>query len=471
MKKILLTTFFSLTALAGFAQQPVIEGDTMLCPESNGTAYVANDEAYDSYQWYVDLYPYDNFVAIEGATASSFTYDAYNYSVSQLKVVTTLNGNSYDSNVLTIDGWAFGSITYMTDTEGDAYFDPDSQIYVICEGGAVINTVNMPYTLVQWFRDGVAIEGATNPTYTITQPGTYYAVASPQECPNFQQTTLPQTVVPCATPDVSPTIAGDVMLCPNTNGTAGITNNMAYESYQWYANLYPYDGFQIIEGATQASFTYDWDSYDQAELKVVVTLDGETYESNIIMIDSYNWGSMIVISEDTPQAVWNPDTEAWMLCEGAGFEQTVNSPYTANIQWYKDGVAIEGATQATYNITAAGSYTVVASPAMCLQEEYSAESLPIVVAMQDCNMGSGDMQKGIDFTIYPNPAKNKLKILAPEGTTLSEFTIFDTTGKRLLHGNLNTNTPEIDVISLEGGTYLLQLKGDKAIASMLFFKL
>lgn len=471
MKKILLTTLLSFTALAGLAQQPVIEGDVMLCPESNGTAYVANDVAYDGYQWYVDVYPYDNFVAIEGATESSFTYDAYNYSVSYLKVVATLNGESYDSNVLSIDGWAFGSITYMTETEGDAYFDPNTQNYVICESGGVINTVNPPYSIVQWYKDGAAIEGATSPTFTATEPGTYYAVASPQECPDFQQTTLPQTIVPCSTSDPSPAIAGDVMLCPNTNGIAGITNNMEYDSYQWYADFYPYDEFELIEGATQASFTYDWFTYDQAKLKVVVTVNGETYESNIIQIDSYNWAGMSVSSEDTEQATWNPDTETWMLCEGAGFAQTVNSPYTANIQWYKDGVAIEGATEVTYNITSAGSYTVVASPAMCPQEENSAQSLPIVVVMQDCNMGTDNPQNGINFTLYPNPAKNKLNILLPDDSTLSEFTIFDTTGKRLLNGKLDTHTPEIDVISLEGGTYLLQLKGDKAIASMLFFKL
>jgi len=37
-----------------------------------------------------------------------------------------------------------------------------------------------------------------------------------------------------------------------------------------------------IAGANGASFTYDWDSYDQKLIKVVVTRNGDTFESAIL---------------------------------------------------------------------------------------------------------------------------------------------------------------------------------------------
>lgn len=60
----------------GHAQQPVIEGDLLLCPDTNGTATITSPIVYDSYQWYFRYwFLADPFVAIDGATQQSFTYD------------------------------------------------------------------------------------------------------------------------------------------------------------------------------------------------------------------------------------------------------------------------------------------------------------------------------------------------------------------------------------------------------------
>ena len=47
----LFIVFFN-TLIALAQNDPVISGDIMLCPESNGNASITNDETYDSYQWY-----------------------------------------------------------------------------------------------------------------------------------------------------------------------------------------------------------------------------------------------------------------------------------------------------------------------------------------------------------------------------------------------------------------------------------
>lgn len=466
MKKLLLSTALLLMNYLSFAQQPQIQGDTMLCPQGDGTAYIANDMTYDTYQWYVDFYPHDTFVAVAGATQATFTYDAFNYSMAKIRVATTTGNDTYTSNELLIDSMVFLPITYMTETEGNAEFDPNAQAYVICGEGAVINTVNSPYTIVQWYKDGTIIPGATNQQLTITTPGVYYAVASPQGCPDFQQTTLESVVVFCTQNNPVPVIDGDLMLCPNTNGTAGTTTNMAYDSYQWYADFYPYDDFEAIAGATQSTLTYDWMNYDQARLKLIVTLDGETYESNVIQIDSHQWGSMIVVGEVTENVSFNDDDQVWELCDGTSFVNTVNSPYTENIQWNKDGVPVEGATNSSYTITSAGSYTVTASPVVC--PENSATSLPIVVVMKNCNMSVAN-PNAVLFSLYPNPAADKITITNAEAYTT--YVIFDVMGKNVMSGSIDTNSSVIDVEILEAGNYVLQLTGDQTKASQLFIKL
>lgn len=467
MKKLLFFTFLLFGHLSTNAQAPVIEGDVLLCPQGNGTATVVNGE-YDSYQWYVDFYPYDVFEPVAGATSASFTYDQYNYSVSKIKVVAVVGGSSYDSNILTIDGISFLPISYMTETEGDVEMIP-GEGYMICNGGSVINTVNSPYTNVQWFKDGQPIEGANSQTYTITTPGTYYAVASPAQCPDFTQTTLEQVVTMCTQQDPSPVIEGDVLLCPYADGTADIVGDLNYDSYQWYANFYPYDGFEPVEGATGPSFTYDWYTYDQAYLKVEVTIDGETYESNIIQIDSYNWTPLFVATEMHDNVSIDPENGSLILCNGFSIENSINNPpFGANIQWFKDGIAIEGATESTYIITEAGSYNVEASPDFC-PDNSSTLTDPIIVVMQECTAGISNPDSST-FSIYPNPAQNTLTVALSHISSAESYTIIDVTGKVIAAGTISSTSTAINVSALANGTYILKMTGPGTQASKLFIK-
>jgi hypothetical protein len=271
----------------------------------------------------------------------------------------------------------------------------------------------------------------------------------------------------------APTIAGDTMLCPWTDGTAGIVENTAYDSYQWYFKYwFLEDDFQPIDGADGPSFTYDWYTYDQAVFKVVVTQGDNTFESNTIQIDSWAWSGMTVIGEmgDPENVFFNPDTQSFELCEGTTYPNTVNSPYTANIQWYKDDVAIDGATSATYEIHEAGTYYVRASPAMCPdQEENVGQSMPIVVTMRaDCTMGTKNPAAGI-VALYPNPVHDVLTLELLPDSNFSEYVVIDVTGKILLNGKIN-DFPAINVAALATGTYLLKLNGDGGQATKKFIK-
>jgi hypothetical protein len=50
-----------------------------------------------------------------------------------------------------------------------------------------------------------------------------------------------------------------------------------------------------------------------------------------------------------------------LICAGESYELKISDPTLTNVQWFKDGIAISGATNLIYNATTIGSYTYTAS--------------------------------------------------------------------------------------------------------------
>lgn len=255
----------------------------------------------------------------------------------------------------------------------------------------------------------------------------------------------------------NPVIAGDTMLCPNGTGSAVVTNNQIYDSYTWYWKYwFSSDQFNAIPGANSASFTYDWATYDQALLKVVVTLGGYTYESNTIQIDSYSWVGLTVGFEDSPNVSIDPDTGNVNLCEGTGFTIQVYQPYT-NVQWYRDGQPIAGANDMQLHVTEAGGYYVVASPGFCPDDTSSTEGLPIVVQIDtNCGLGTDHPQEAT-FNFYPNPVKDFM-IVSSGQYALDTVTLFNLSGQVLLEERPGIPNTKIDFAKLSSGMYILEVR-------------
>ncbi|RYD87337.1 MAG: T9SS type A sorting domain-containing protein, partial [Sphingobacteriales bacterium] len=217
---------------------PVIEGDLLLCPGADGTAEVINETEYDTYQWQYKFSWDTEYLDIEGATEDTFTYGQYDYSVTDIRVKVTLDGTTYYSNALAIDGIVFAGLIVEHDYDEDEVGIDQDGNFLICEGDEITNTVGLPYTIVQWYKDGQAIAGATNPVFVITEPGEYYVVASPAACPGYTQTLIPFTVAvdpDCATNGIDgPDALSAFMLYPNPAGTTlnlSLPQNTALENY------------------------------------------------------------------------------------------------------------------------------------------------------------------------------------------------------------------------------------------------
>jgi len=476
MKFLLLMSLFFTVTFSAFAQDaPVIQGDVMLCPDTNGTATITNDVTYTTYQWYSKYWFNDDpYVAIDGATSASFTYDWFTYDQSLLKVVVTLNGVELESNTIQIDSYNWGSLLVSTTTYGNVRRG-DYPIYLLCEGGSLTSTVLSPYTIAQWYKDGVAIEGATNISYTITEPGEYYVIGGVAECPNYTSTS-PTTVVQanpdCATQSLIPVIGGDTLLCPDTDSMVFVAEGIiTYDSYQWYVS---FDGgaFTAIDDANADNFMIDANTYDQGTLKLVVTEAGVTYESNTLLIDVRNWTPLFFntsINEEVSQGVDEEGNFSYLLCPGGEITNTLPVLFTENIQWFKDGEPIEGANETTYVVTEPGSYHAVASPSTCPYSTNSTAGTPLVVSLNpDCIAGI-DAPTAKTFTMYPNPANSILNIAA-QTTGFESYAVYDVTGKKLLEGKTDAALTTVTVSALSAGSYIVKLSGSKGNASQMFVK-
>lgn len=259
----------------------------------------------------------------------------------------------------------------------------------------------------------------------------------------------------------NPQISGDLLICPWTNGTLSVTNQ-TYDTYQWYSKFWgsEYD-YVAIPDANQASFTYDWYTYGDKLFKVIVTLDSVTYESDETPIESHNWSGMSFETEFNDSIRFDSNTESFLLCEGGSFPIVLNSPWTENIKWFRNGEPIEGANQTSYTITEPGIYFIEAAPTMCPDNIESSANLPFVVETdEECNLGVHNPALDGGVFLYPNPVNEKLFIHLKDGLFIDNYTIIDVTGKVLVNESNKTSEIEskIDVSYLSSGSYLLKVE-------------
>ncbi|GLB50619.1 T9SS type A sorting domain-containing protein [Neptunitalea lumnitzerae] len=254
----------------------------------------------------------------------------------------------------------------------------------------------------------------------------------------------------------APVIDGDLLLCPYTDGTATVTNGETYETYQWY---YKYwflsDPYQAIPGATSETFTYDWYTYDQALLKLEVTVNGTTLESNEIQIDSYAWASLTVLHDMSPNITIDQSNGNFIMCDGDYITNTVQSPYT-EIQWYKDNAPIPGANGTVYTITEPGDYYAVAAPSFCPNSTSTTVTFTAVQG-PNCSLSTENPDDLEGIKLENNPVNEFLTISAPDNTTIENIIIYNMKGQQMNTPNIGSANTTVNVSALKPGIYIAQI--------------
>jgi hypothetical protein len=128
-----------------------------------------------------------------------------------------------------------------------------------------------------------------------------------------------------------------------------------------------------------------------------------------------------------------------------------------NYQWYQDGVAIEGATSATYTPTANGNYTV---------ETQQFEQCPSFVSITAAvtNVGVNEVEGAVSMVAYPNPSNGQFNLSVEAlNNTPALIQITDMSGRVISKEfrRLNAGKSIIEMPTLrEAGIYMVEITSE-----------
>jgi hypothetical protein len=220
----------------------------------------------------------------------------------------------------------------------------------ICSGSSQTLISNNNYVTgnkQQWFRDGVSISSPTAYTESVTAslPGTYTIKLMEGTCSSVSNPVVVKSVTsfkPSFTKDTENTTCVNATLL-RANVSTGYNGQ-----FQWLNNGVP------IAGET-SSFYFTGTTSGSYTLQLTQGLcTGVSDPVNITVVSN---GPSYVI------------TSSPKLCTN-GYTLSYNSTnyYTplASFQWFKDNVAISGATNISYDVTASGSYKLSITKGTCV---------------------------------------------------------------------------------------------------------
>jgi hypothetical protein len=199
----------------------------------------------------------------------------------------------------------------------------------------------------------------------------------------------------------------------------------------------------IIAGATSASYT--------------VTQKGlYTCETSSACDATISDGIYVIVNKK-PAASITPGGPL-TFCTGGSVTLTAVPTAGCTYQWYNGPTPIAGATTTNYIATTSGNYKcrVTKTATGCFKV-----SNTIVVSVP-CKEGELSVVNGESgFTIYPNPANDKLNIQI-NSNFFSPFsfllTITDLQGREIYTTQLNSLTTEINISDFASGMYFVKVK-------------
>ncbi|MFN8155282.1 MAG: DNRLRE domain-containing protein [Bacteroidia bacterium] len=299
----------------------------------------------------------------------------------------------------------------------------------LCTGGSVQFSTNAGAYTYQWYKNGVAISGATAVNYTATADGDYHVVLTAAS--GCTARSLVKKVTVNGLPQINLTPAADsVSYCYGSPITLKADSLYGY-TFQWKRNN------ANITGATFSSYsptTTAWYSISTTS-NCGINSEDSVY---VIRINT----TVPVISAGGPTT----------FCAGQNVVLNSTTYIGAVTQWYKNNVLTSTGT--SYTATTAGAYNVIQTAIGC-----SKTSNTITVTV-NCREGNFMTNEEVSMQVYPNPAGDELNILV-EGKTNDQpatIRILDLTGRSVYSAQFANEEMQLSTQSLSGGTYLLQFE-------------
>lgn len=139
---------------------------------------------------------------------------------------------------------------------------------------------------------------------------------------------------------------------------------------------------------------------------------------------------------------------------------TLTSSSATNNQWYRNGTAISGATNATFNVTQPGIYKVEVIGVGCNSDFSDDVSLII----------TGDIDHDTDIRIYPNPVKDWLTINLHNTDGIKLIKILDMLGHERAEQYVSGSEVKFYVGNYSAGLYFVTIKTEQFKKTYRFIK-
>ncbi|WP_221031127.1 immunoglobulin domain-containing protein [Actomonas aquatica] len=338
-----------------------------------------------TYQWR------RNGVPVSGATNNSLFFSATDPS----------RAGDYDVVVSNADGsvtsrTARVSIPTTTNPPVITSVGPDRRVDVGSSVAVAIGATGHPFTSVQWFKNNSALSGQTQ-TYisfdsaTAANSGTYHAVVT-NAFGSATSASITLTVGAGSGGDTPQFTAGPAHLTTVKAGeslflSVQVTSNST-ATYQWFKDAV------ALTGATGSSLSIDQATAATAgDYHVVVTNAAGSATSST--------ATVVIQPPEPPVLRYHPSSKVVARYDST-LPLTVSAVGTAPLryQWYRDGVALPGATSFQLFLetldSPEGSFTVVVT-----NDVGSAESDPAVIEVVDALSGPTFVTQPQDVTVNP----------------------------------------------------------------------
>ena len=327
-----------------------------------------------SYQWYRDG------VVISGATASTYTLGEADVGTG-ITVTASYNDGQGTSESATSAG--VGPIANINDTPVGlptiTGIVTEDQLLTADTSG-ISDADGLGAFSYQWLRDGVNIAGATGSTYTLgdADVGTQISVQvsytdghGTSEGPLTSTQTAAVTNIndaPVGVPTITGIVTEDQILTADTSGISDADGLGAF-GYQWYR-----DG-AAVGGATASTYTLGDADVGTTITVAVSYTDGQgTAET----VTSAGVGPIANVNDAPTGSVaidnMNPG-EGDLLTASNSLADADGLSGPISYQWYRDGVAIGGATGTTYTTVQADVGTVITVAASYTDDRGTSESV------------------------------------------------------------------------------------------------
>lgn len=140
---------------------------------------------------------------------------------------------------------------------------------------------------------------------------------------------------------------------------------------------------------------------------------------------------------------------------------TLTSSATAGNQWFRNGTAINGATNVTFTVITAGIYKVQVTVDDCISE--FSNDMPLIIT-GDINTLSNSISAS------PNPATDWLTVTLGQTHGMKDVSIYQLDGRRKVSQVVGGSEARFNVADYAEGIYIIKVRTDNSEKSIRFVK-